>query len=206
MTGGTKLEFNLTMPDTTTQNVTATVAVGDDAAAVTTAIEAAMAASTGNYSLLGGAMGDLNGDGAANTQVTVRSDAGAAQSDLSFSFSGATIGNSIGVTVDWEGTTTVATTVQFKIDSLFGEDVNVDVDIAAGSSTSADIAEAIRAQLAAAGLDSMTDNGNTYTLTRSNSTLTWATPRLPSLPIWTLRLTQLTDYNIDRLWFDHLVD
>ena len=217
VTGGTMLKFNLTMPDTTTQVVTATVAVGDDAAAVTTAIEAAMAASTGNYSLLGGASGSLNSDGAANTQITVRSDAGAEQSDLSFSFSGATLGNSIGVTVDWEGTTTVATTVQFKIDSLFGEDVNVDVDIAAGSSTSADIAEAIRAQLAAAGLDSMTDNGNTYTLTRSNSTLTWAHTQtsiftnIDTQIDTTNRLQTLTDFglttlstNISDNWVDEL--
>ena len=106
VTGGTNLEFNLTMPDGTAQNVVATVALGDDAAAVTTAIEAAMAASTGNYSLLGGAMGDLNGDGAANTKVTVRSDAGAAESDCHFLSQDRQLAIVLGVTVDWEGTTT----------------------------------------------------------------------------------------------------
>ena len=217
VTGGTNLEFNLTMPDGSAQNVVATVALGDDDAAVTTAIEAAMAASTGNYSLLGGSMGDLNGDGAANTKVTVRSDAGAAESDMSFSFSGSSIGNSIALTVDWEGTTTNATTVQFKIDSLFGSDVNVDLDIAAGLATSADVAEAIYDQLVDAGLNTMTDNGDTYTLTRSNSTLMWAHTQtsiftnIDTQIDTTNRLQTLTDFglttlstNISDNWVDEL--
>ena len=111
-------------------------------------------------------MGDLNENAAAN-RITVRNNAGVAESDLSFTFSGSTMGNSIGVSVDWEGTTTDATTVQFKIDSLFGSDINVDVDIAAGLATSADVAEAIFDQLVDAGLNTLTDNGDTYTLTRS---------------------------------------
>ena len=101
VTGATKLEFNLTMPDNSTQNVVATIALGSNAAAVTAAIESALAASNGNYTLLGGSMGTLNGDGVNNTQVTVRSDAGAVQSDMSFSFSGA--GDSIGLTVGLGG-------------------------------------------------------------------------------------------------------
>ena len=41
---------------------------------------------------------------------------------MTFAFSGA--GDSIGLTVDWDGSTTVATTVAFKIDSLFGADTS----------------------------------------------------------------------------------
>ena len=215
--GGTTLKFEVTMPDDSKQTVTATVAIGDSAAKVTTAIENALAASTGSYSLLGGAMGDLNGDGAANTTVTLRSNAGAAESDMSFSFSGSSIGNSIGLTVDWEGTTTNATTVQFKIDSLFGSDVNVDLDIAAGLATSADVAEAIYDQLVDAGLNTMTDNGDTYTLTRSNSTLMWAHTQtsiftnIDTQIDTTNRLQTLTDFglttlstNISDNWVDEL--
>ena len=43
------------------------------------------------------------------------------QTDMTFAFSAA--GDSIGLTVDWDGSTTVATTVAFKIDSLFGADM-----------------------------------------------------------------------------------
>ena len=60
---------------------------------------------------------------------------------MTFAFSAA--GDSIGLTVDWDGSTTVATTVAFKIDSLFGADTAVSVDIDAGSTTSAEVATKI---------------------------------------------------------------
>jgi hypothetical protein len=56
---GTKLQFELTMPDEAQASCYRHCCIGDDAAKVTTAIDNAMAASTGDYSLLGGAMGDL---------------------------------------------------------------------------------------------------------------------------------------------------
>jgi len=107
--------------------------------------------------------------------------------------------------VDWEGTTTDATTVQFKIDSLFGSDVNVDLDIDAGLATSADVAEAIYDQLVDAGLHSLTDNGDTYTLTKSNNTLMWAHTQtsiftnIDTQIDTTNRLQTLTDFGLTTL-------
>ena len=213
VTGATKLEFNLTMPDNSTQNVVATIAFGLQCCCCTAAIESALAASNGNYTLLGGSMGTLNGDGVNNTQVTVRSDAGAVQSDMSFSLSGA--GDSIGLTVGWEGTTTVATTVQFKIHSSFSNDINMDLDIAAGLATSVEVAEAIQVQLVAAGLDTIIDGDDTYTLTRSNSILTWAsgaqTPIFNNIENQIATTSNLTDFGLTTLssniadnWVDEL--
>ncbi|MDB3927843.1 flagellar hook-basal body complex protein [Paracoccaceae bacterium] len=138
-------------------------------------------------------------------------------SDITFSFNGATMGNSIGLTVDWEGTTTNATTVQFKIDSLFGDDINVDVDIAGGDTTSATLAASIKNALDAAGHGSITDGNDTYTLSLSNNTLMWSHTQtsiftnIDTQIDTTNRLQTLTDFglttlstNISDNWVDEL--
>jgi flagellar hook protein FlgE len=136
----------------------------------------------------------------------------AAQTDMTFSFSGA--GDSIGLTVDWDGTTTVATTVAFNIDSLFGADVAVSVDIDAGATTSAEVATKIYDKLVAAGLDSISDGGDTYTLTRTGATLNWAHSQTSIFNNMTHQIaatSNLTDFGLTTLssniadnWVDEL--
>jgi flagellar hook protein FlgE len=136
----------------------------------------------------------------------------AAQTDMTFSFSGA--GDSIGLTVDWDGTTTVASTVAFNIDSLFGTDVAVSVDITAGATTSAEVATKIYDKLVAAGLDSISDGGDTYTLTRTGATLNWAHSQTSIFNNMTHQIastSNLTDFGLTTLssniadnWVDEL--
>jgi flagellar hook-basal body protein len=106
--------------------------------------------------------------------TAVEKDTTTAQTDMTFAFSGA--GDSIGLTVDWDGTTTKATTITFKIDSLFGADKAVSIDIAAGSTTAADIAEKIETALKglSPSLATFSNGSDTYTLTRNGATLSWS--------------------------------
>ena len=135
-----------------------------------------------------------------------------AQTDMTFAFSAA--GDSIGLTVDWDGSTTVATTVAFKIDSLFGADTAVSVDIDAGSTTSAEVATKIYDKLVAASLNSITDGDDTYTLAIENSTLTWShsqTSIFNNMEHQIAATSNLTDFglttlstNISDNWVDEL--
>ena len=95
-----------------------------------------------------------------------------AVTDLSFAFSGA--GDNISLTLDWDGTTMAKTDVSFKIDSLFGADETVSVEMAAGATTSAGAAEALFNALVAAGKTTFADGTDTYTLSRTGATLNWS--------------------------------
>ena len=144
--------------------------------------------------------------------ATATASPNAAQTDMTFSFSGA--GDNIGLTVDWDGTTTVATTVAFNIDSLFGADVAVSVDIDAGATTSAEVATKIYDKLVAAGLNSISDGGDTYTLTRTGATLNWAHSQTSIFNNMTHQIaatSNLTDFGLTTLssniadnWVDEL--
>ena len=135
-----------------------------------------------------------------------------AETDMTFAFSAA--GDSIGLTVDWDGSTTVATTVAFKVDSLFGADTAVSVDIDAGSTTSAEVATKIYDKLVAASLNSITDGDDTYTLTIENSTLTWShsqTSIFNNMEHQIAATSNLTDFGLTTLssniadnWVDEL--
>jgi flagellar hook-basal body protein len=146
---------------------------------------------------------------------------GAAVSDLSFSFSGSTVSNSIGITVNWEGNATEATTVAFKIDSLFGTDIPISVAVPKDLSTSNEVAKAIHDALVA--LDpsrkTITDGAVEYELTVNNNTISY-TPKTGQTSIFTNIDTQiditnkqqtLTDFglttlssNISDNWVDEL--
>jgi flagellar hook protein FlgE len=146
---------------------------------------------------------------------------GTAVSDLSFSFSGSTISNSIGITVNWDGNTTEATTVAFKIDSLFGTDIPISVAVPKDLSTSNEVAKAIHDALVA--LDpsrkTITDGDVEYELTVNNNTISY-TPKTGQTSIFTNIDTQiditnkqqtLTDFglttlssNISDNWVDEL--
>ena len=97
---------------------------------------------------------------------------GAVQTDMTFAFSGA--GDTLDLTVDWDGSATVATTVAFKIDSLFDADLDVSVDITGGDSTAADVALKIYNALPDA-QKTFTKDGNTYTLAEpTGAILSWS--------------------------------
>ena len=144
--------------------------------------------------------------------ATATASPNAAQTDMTFSFSGA--GDNIGLTVDWDGTTTVATTVAFNIDSLFDADVAVSVDIDAGATTSAEVATKIYDKLVAAGLNSISDGGDTYTLTRTGATLNWSHSQTSIFNNMTHQIaatSNLTDFGLTTLssniadnWVDEL--